>query len=151
MGDGRRSFRQAGGSVQAHFPRTFAALEDVFAFTEAFFAQEKIGGEDRFAVDFAIEEIFTNMVKYNAGATHEIALGLSRSEHLVTVTLVDRGAARFDVTEVPDAKVDLPLEDRRVGGLGIHLTRRLMDGVDYAYADGTSTITMTRTLVERDV
>jgi anti-sigma regulatory factor (Ser/Thr protein kinase) len=42
---------------------------------------------------------------------------------------------RFDVTEAPEANVDLPIEQRRPGGLGLHLVRRMLDRVEYEYSD----------------
>jgi hypothetical protein len=70
-----------GGSAdldERSFPRTFASLADIFAFTTEFFGREAIAETHRFAVDFAIEELFTNMVKYNAGNPHQIRIGLQK-------------------------------------------------------------------------
>jgi phosphoserine phosphatase len=51
------------------FQRELGALDGVFSFIDDFVAQEKLGDADKRALGFAVEEIFTNMVKYNsAGA-----------------------------------------------------------------------------------
>jgi anti-sigma regulatory factor (Ser/Thr protein kinase) len=46
------------------------------------------------------------------------------------------------------AEVDtsVPLEQRKVGGLGIHLVKRLVENLTYSYADRNSTITFSKTL-----
>ena len=51
------------------------------------------------------------------------------------MVLTDYDVDRFDVTEAPGANVDLPIEQRRPGGLGLHLVRCMLDRVDYEYSD----------------
>ena len=132
--------------VERGFPRSYAALSEVFAFTEAFYRREGIADDDRFAVDFAVEEIFTNAVKYHSGSPHDVTVSLARAGNRLRVTIVDPDADAFDPSAAPDARTDAPLEERMPGGLGIHVTRRLVDGMEYTYADRTSTVTLTRRL-----
>jgi len=50
------------------------------------------------------------------------------------VTLTDYDVEPFDVTQAPDADIELPLEQRKPGGLGLHLIRRLVDSIEYEYS-----------------
>jgi len=50
---------------------------------------------------------------------------------------------------VPPPDLDASLQDRRVGGLGIHFVRRLMTRVEYARLDNRNRLVLERTLVER--
>jgi serine/threonine-protein kinase RsbW len=53
----------------------------------------------------------------------------------VEATLIDHGTEPFDITQVPDADIGLPLEQREPGGLGIHLVRRMVDSIEYEYRE----------------
>jgi serine/threonine-protein kinase RsbW len=118
------------------FGRSFDSIEKIFEFTSGFFARE--GADPRLlpCVDFAVEELFTNMVKYGAAADPgtRVRIGIASVEGGVEVTLTDYGVEPFDVTRAPDADVNLPIEQRRPGGLGIHLIRRLVDSCEYEYS-----------------
>ena len=52
----------------------------------------------------------------------------------VEVTLTDYDVEPFDVTQAPDVDIDLPIEQRKPGGLGLHLIRRLVDSIEYRYS-----------------
>ena len=134
------------GRSEREFERSYAALKEIFAFTAAYFRDEGMADADRFAVDFAIEEIFTNIVKYHPGSPHGVAVSLERDGERLRITLVDRDTEAFDPVAAPDARTDAPIEERKPGGLGIHLTRRLVDGMEYTYTDRTSTVTLTKRL-----
>ena len=60
--------------------------------------------------------------------------------------LTDAGIA-FDPTQVPAADVNLSLEERPIGGLGIFLIRKIMDEVSYQRMDGKNRLCM-RKVVE---
>ena len=57
-------------------------------------------------------------------------------------TLADRGRV-FDPTAAPKANISASVEDRPIGGLGIHLVRTIMDSVTYRRAEGKNVLTMT--------
>jgi len=115
------------------FARSFDALEAIFAFTAAFLAEHGADAEVRHDVDFVLEELFTNMVKYGGTTEHAIRIGLAMIERGVEVTLVDRDVEPFDVTRAPEVDVSRPIEERNPGGLGLHLVRRLVDRIEYDY------------------
>lgn len=116
------------------FDRRIDAVAEIVAFTAQVFAQRGFDRSLLPAVDFAIEELFTNSVKYGAGSSSPIAVGIAAIEGGVQVTLVDADVPPFDVTLAPDADLTLPIDRRVPGGLGLHLTRRLVDDIEYSYA-----------------
>jgi serine/threonine-protein kinase RsbW len=128
------------------FKRTFDSLRNIFEFTESFFSTEGIDGKHRFAVNFAVEELFTNMVKYNPGNPNEILLSIDHVDGELVASLTDFDVDRFDVTEDRKVDVDSPLEERKIGGLGLHLIPKMIDSIDYDYADRQSKVTFTKQL-----
>ena len=133
-------------SAQKSFPRTAASLPEIFEFMDSFFARAGVGDTHRLPMQFAVEELFTNLVKYSQGGTREILLDLRRDGVRLVVSLTDFDVERFDIRSVPNVNVDLDLKDRKPGGLGIHLLKRMVDDVDYEYIDGRSTTTLVKRL-----
>lgn len=132
--------------VEKSFPRTAACLPEIFDFMDGFFEEAGVGESHRVPAQFAVEELFTNLVKYSRGGTREIAIELARDGDRLVVSLTDFDVEPFDIRTVPDARVDLTLDERKPGGLGIHLVRRMVDEIDYRYVDGRSTTTFVKSL-----
>jgi anti-sigma regulatory factor (Ser/Thr protein kinase) len=119
--------------VEARFARTFDAIPALVAFAEDAFARLRIDPSLRTAVDLALEELFTNMVKYGRGSRADIAIAMAAIDGGVEVALVDRDVEPFDPTGRPPVDVEAPIESREPGGLGVHLIRRMADSVEYEY------------------
>ena len=132
--------------MEASFPRNVASLDSIFDQISGFVAANHIDDESAFAVRLAVEELFVNMVKYNPGIGGDIHIKIARTGDRLIASITDPGGGRFDVTKVPAYDGNLPLEARRPGGLGIHLTRRVMDEIRYTYENGRGTVTLTRNL-----
>jgi len=94
-----------------------------------------------FAVTLAIEELFTNIVSYGFqdDAEHVIGIDISTESQALTVRIEDEGRP-FDPVLVDGPDVKCPLEDSKIGGLGIHLARKLMDEIAYERQDGKNIV-----------
>ena len=131
--------------MERRFPRRIDALDDVFAFLREFRESESIDEANGFNMDLVVEELFTNMVKYSPEGEDHIDIGLAREDgERLVVTMLDHGVESFDVTR--SAEVDTenpkPLDEMKVGGLGLHLVKRMTDSVSYEYEDRTSRTTL---------
>jgi len=120
-------------TVSAAFRRSFDAIPEIFALTADTFAREGIDTRLLPSVDLALEELFTNMVKYSTTTTKPVRVEIVPLDDGVEVTLIDCGVEPFDVTKSPDADITLPIEQRHPGGLGLHLIRRMLDSIEYEY------------------
>lgn len=132
--------------MERSFKRSIASLPPVFAFLGEFFAAEAIDRGRNQTIDLAVEELFTNLVKYNKGTTRDISISLNRDDAHVEVTLTDYDVEPFDITRLKEVQVDRPLAERKPGGLGIHLVRKMVDRISYSYENRISTTTFIKTL-----
>jgi phosphoserine phosphatase len=147
--------KREGGTLndQRMFGRSVDSIPQIFEFTSRFFVRGQVDPGLLSPVDLAVEELFTNMVKYgkptDPGA--EVRIDMATVEGGVEVTLTDFGVEPFDVTLAPDADIDLPIGERPPGGLGLHLARRLVDAWSYEYTKETreSRVTFRKTLAGR--
>ncbi len=85
-----------------------------------------------FDIYMALEESLTNVISYGYDDSdeHEIMIRLSCQGEEVTAVVEDDGRP-FNPLEAAAPDTSKPLEERPVGGLGIHLLRKLMDDVEY--------------------
>ena len=137
-----------GARADRTFARRIDAIAGIFDFTSEFFGLHGVDRRLLGTVDLALEELFTNMVKYSAGTQADVRIGLVKVEGGVEVSLTDYGVEPFDVTQAPEADVHAPIDQRQPGGLGLHLVKRLVDGIGYEYSKESrqSRITFRKTL-----
>lgn len=119
------------------FARGYESLPGLVEFTAGAFARLDIEPRLLPTVDLAVEELFTNMVKYGSGSSAAVRIGVTALEGGVEVTLIDRDVERFDITRSPGVDIHAPIEEREPGGLGLHLIRRMADSVAYEYKEET--------------
>jgi serine/threonine-protein kinase RsbW len=86
----------------------------------------------------ALEEAVANVINHafaGVPAPHRIAVALAIEDDRVAAEIIDNGRP-FDPSAAPEPDRTPPLESRDIGGLGIHLIRRMMDRVEYRRAAG---------------
>lgn len=126
--------------MERTFPRDVNQLGEVFDFVSDCFEALGVDASHRYDVDLIIEELFTNLVKYNSEGTREIVIGLDREDSMLAIEVTDFDVHEFDITKAPSVDTNAPLSERRPGGLGIHLVTQVADHVSYEYENGISRI-----------
>jgi serine/threonine-protein kinase RsbW len=97
-----------------------------------------LGGNEDVAGDLvlAVNEAITNSLLHGYNEQPgEIALCVETNEADILVRLIDK-APLFDPTAMPPPDINLPLEERPLGGLGVHMMRQLTDELIYRAAGG---------------
>ena len=121
---------------------------DVNAAFAGFAEEHALSAAVRRSVNVALDELLANALTH--GQTRRdpcsVTVEVKLDTECVTVTLTDDGAP-FDPfgREAPDTT--LSLEERSIGGLGIHLVRQLMDKVSYQRRDGHNVVVLVKQLV----
>jgi len=133
------------------FRREIDALAGVFDFASDFADRNGLSEAVVFAMNLAIEELFTNIVKYGQRDGSDIGLELDVRDGCVVIEVIDRDADPFDPTAAREVDVDKGLDERQEGGLGIHLIRSIMDYIKYEYEDRCARITLKKRLEENHV
>ena len=99
-------------------------------------------------INLAVEEIFVNIASYayrpeTGKAT--VRFEVSEEPVTVTITFLDHGVP-YDPLARQDPDVTLPAEERDIGGLGIFLTKQIMDDVSYEYCRGQNILRIKKTV-----
>ena len=137
--------------MEQQFSRDIASLERAFGFIDEFAEREGLDDSVKNSVYLAVDELFTNMVKYQPANANDITIALEREAELLTIRLIDHDVEPFDITERKDPDLPASLDERKPGGLGIYLTKKAVDTITYDYRDRTSIITLTKRLRRNDV
>lgn len=129
-------------------PASTEALEDVQAFLEGQVENVDCPPRLRMQLNLVAEEIFVNIAHYaypNGKGDAVIGVQIDGQPPVLTLRFTDRGIP-FDPLSHPEADITLSAKDRPIGGLGIFLTRKIMDEVSYEYADGQNRLTLRKKL-----
>ena len=96
-----------------------------------------------FQVNLVLEELALNVMTHGrVGGARHLDIVITSGPEAITLELADDGP-RFDpLQEAPDFDPDQPIEERRIGGVGVHLVRTLVDDVSYRYEDGRNRLTL---------
>lgn len=113
------------GFEAADLPRIQSAIGE--------FSREQDWPPDiEFQVDLVLEELVLNVVHHGSGGGEgEIRIELLSDEDAVVIQIIDDGRPFDPLTDAPEPDTESAIEDRAVGGLGIHLVRTMMDEVTY--------------------
>jgi anti-anti-sigma factor len=125
-----------------------AELSRVKALVDEVCDQSHASAADASALHLAVEEIVTNVITYGYpdGPHHTFTVSLEAVASDRVRAIVTDDAPAFNPLAQPDVNTTLPLAERPVGGLGIHLVRQLMNVCLYEHRDGFNVFTMERQL-----
>lgn len=122
-------------------------LPEVIGFIERHLEEVECSMKAQMQICVAVEEVFVNIANYayapgkgNATVRIEVC-----EEPVVIITFMDHGVP-FDPLAKEDPDVGLPVAERRIGGLGIFMTKKTMDTVEYEYRDGQNILRLKKNL-----
>jgi serine/threonine-protein kinase RsbW len=104
-----------------------------------------LGFDKRFSFDVkvAVDEACTNIISYSCEGADKIDISIAKDIRDFVVAIKNYGKP-FDPDTAAAPDIESPLEQRRVGGLGIFFMKQLMDKIDYEHKDGLNVLTMVK-------
>ena len=92
----------------------------------------RLNAETLHNVKVALDEILTNVISYAYadGGEHSIIIRFSLEQGRLIIAVEDDGRP-FNPLNAPEPDTKQLLEERPLGGLGIHLVRKLIDELEY--------------------
>ena len=111
---------------------------------EAAMEKEGFSEGDILDTQLAVEESVTNIILHGyAENGGEITIVIQLDPDQITIELADQ-APPFDPLSLPEPDLEADIDERKIGGLGIFLTRKLMNAVMYRFEDGKNILTMVK-------
>lgn len=110
------------------------------------FSREQGWPEDLdFTIRLMVEELVLNAVDYGTDdKSTEVELQLTSDEDKIRFVVSDNGVAFNPLAQSPIPDLDALIEDRRVGGLGVHFIKTMADSVTYERLEGRNIMTIVK-------
>ena len=115
---------------------SYEELPDLVAAVEALGERDGWPGELTFRVSLVIDELAQNVVDYSRQDPVDVEVEVTSMEEDIVIEIIDEGIPFDPLTEAPEPDLTSAIEDRPIGGLGVHFTKTLMDNVEYCRESG---------------
>jgi anti-sigma regulatory factor (Ser/Thr protein kinase) len=122
-------------------PAMMERLNEITGFVESTLLDEAVEGPDIYPLRLAVDEICTNIFSYSRARVVTVVVETTQTD--LRVTISDDGIP-FNPFTVPPPDLDVGIDEREPGGLGIHLVRNCLDDLSYDYQKGKNILRMVR-------
>jgi anti-sigma regulatory factor (Ser/Thr protein kinase) len=143
------------GDVEFEFPHVLSValvsqrreIERLAQLVEQFGEANGFTSDDINSVNLLLDEIVVNIIShgYDDELEHQIRVTLTLERDMLSIRVEDDGRP-FDPLEAPAPNLDLPIEQRAVGGLGIYIARSIADQMQYRREGNLNILTITKRL-----
>jgi len=128
-------------------------LERLSVFLRSLSAAMKMDDQTLNLLNLVCDELVTNIIMYGYPQeemrTHAIRIDIGRAADGWGLQITDRGVA-FNPLLKADPRLDLGVEERPIGGLGIHFVRQVMDEMSYERVGHENVLTMTKRRIKEE-
>lgn len=119
--------------VKRTFPAQYESLQGIREFVAQQAREYGFNSNEVYSIQIAVDEAFSNIIEhaYGGECTKDIECACTAAGNEFTVTMIDTGIS-FDPTEIPEPDTSTLLEERDIGGLGVHFMRKYMDEMQFS-------------------
>lgn len=122
-------------------------LAEILSWTFSLVRQTLLSDAEKKRIELALEEAIVNVIDHaDAQDALRLEVGFRQENHLLEFELIDNGNPFNPLIHPIEDQTDLPLHERKPGGLGVMLIKKCMDSVTYRYEDGKNVLTLTKNL-----
>ena len=138
------AIRYLGSNCTLILSNNIQELNKLEPFLNNFFKQNNLNTSLLPQLNLALEEAVANVIMYAypEGQTGTVDISIDVQNGTVRTVISDSGTP-FNPLEQQEANLDVSLEERQIGGLGIHLIKEIMSKVEYEFKDGRNVLRMT--------
>ena len=124
-------------------PNDVNTIPQLNEFLDTFCEEGGVDMETTMSLNLAMEEAVVNVMDYAypKGTEGSVNIEARLDDGDITFVIIDSGIP-FDPTAKEDADTTLPLDERNIGGLGIFLTRQIMDEIEYERNNDRNILTL---------
>ena len=124
-------------------PNDVNTIPQLNEFLDTFCEEGGVDMETTMSLNLAMEEAVVNVMDYAypEGTEGSVSIEAQLDDTGITFVIIDNGIP-FDPTAKEDADTTLPLDERNIGGLGIFLTRQIMDEIEYERDNDRNILTL---------
>lgn len=128
-------------------PNDIETIPQLNEFIDGFCEERGIDFDITMRLNLAIEEAVVNVMSYAypKGTVGNVDIEVEADEDYITFVIRDSGVP-FDPTQKDEVDTTLSVEERQIGGLGIHLVRTIMDVINYEYTNHQNILTLRKKL-----
>lgn len=123
-------------------------LNEMLAFIEKKLDSTNVTNKYKNQIRLACEEALVNVIKYaypNQEGNVEIRCSLRKVKGSIWIQIINEGE-KYNPLLLKDPNIELAMEDRSIGGLGVYMYKSIMDEVEYANKGGKNILTLSRQL-----
>lgn len=119
-------------------------LDQVQKFVQDYMTEKGFNESDKIKADVVVEEIFVNICNYAYdGNVGSCTIQQSFDDNKIIINFIDNGK-EYNPLKKEDPDISLSADDRPIGGLGIYMTKKMMDNVTYEYKNNQNKLTITK-------
>lgn len=135
----------SGTEVQFSFKNTSEEFTHLVPQIDAFMEKNAIGFKDQYVIQLCLEEAIINVINhgYPSQVPDIIKVTISVTPAFVRILLIDHGVS-FNPLDQPESDIELSVEDRSIGGLGIHLMKHYLQDLTYHRIDNANQLSFVR-------
>ena len=145
-GHGRFDF-MSGHRISINLKNSLSELNRLCQSLEEFSESFGLAQKTTFEICIAMEELVSNIISYGYSddAVHWIKISISHENGILTILIEDDGMP-FNPLQAEEPDCECPLEERKVGNLGIHLTKKYVDDMIYERRGGNNILILKKNL-----